>query len=116
MADAFAAAAQAMTAVVTDSEVRPVQPVALACSAPDPELLLVEWLNALVYEMAARRMLFGRFDVRIDGTRLEATAWGEPVDRERHQPAAEVKGATYTALRVAREADGRWCAACVVDV
>jgi tRNA nucleotidyltransferase (CCA-adding enzyme) len=28
----------------------------------------------------------------------------------------EVKGATYTALRVAQEADGAWVAQCVVDV
>jgi tRNA nucleotidyltransferase (CCA-adding enzyme) len=35
---------------------------------------------------------------------------------ERHQPAVEVKGATYTALKVARDEQGRWVAQCVVDV
>jgi len=38
------------------------------------------------------------------------------VDIARHRPAVEVKGATYTALRVAQEADGAWVAQCVVDV
>jgi SHS2 domain-containing protein len=47
---------------------------------------------------------------------LEGKAWGEPVDVGRHQPAVEVKGATYTGLRVARENDGAWVAECVVDV
>ena len=61
-------------------------------------------------------MLFARFDVRISDHLLHAYAWGEPVDRERHQPAAEVKGATYTALSVTRDDQGRWRAACVVDV
>jgi SHS2 domain-containing protein len=61
-------------------------------------------------------MLFARFDVTIDGRALTATAWGEPLDRARHQPAVEIKGATYTALRVARRADGEWEAQCVVDV
>jgi SHS2 domain-containing protein len=91
-------------------------PVEIYAEAPDSEALLVDWLNALVYEMAVRRMVFGRFDVRIDGTALQATAWGEPVDRERHRPAVEVKGATYTELKVYRDASGAWIAQCVVDV
>jgi tRNA nucleotidyltransferase (CCA-adding enzyme) len=91
-------------------------PVRLHCEAPDAELLLVDWLNALVYATATRNTLFARFKVSIHNHRLDATAWGEPIDAERHQPAAEVKGATYTALKVVREADGSWCAQCVVDV
>jgi tRNA nucleotidyltransferase (CCA-adding enzyme) len=114
---AFEQAALALTGVIVDPEsVRPEHAVTIHCEAPDVELLLVDWLNALVYEMATRRMLFGRFAVRIDGTRLEATAWGEPVDRERHAPAVEVKGATYTSLSVARQSDGSWMAQTVVDV
>jgi SHS2 domain-containing protein len=54
--------------------------------------------------------------VTIEGSRLRATAWGEAVDRIRHEPAVEVKGATHTALRVERQADGHWLAQCVVDV
>ena len=105
-----------LTSVVTDAEVQPDNRVEVHCSAPDIELLFVEWLNAIVFEMATRHMLFGRFAVHIDGTRLEGVLWGEPVDVERHAPACEPKGATYTALRVAKERDGSWSAACVVDV
>jgi len=91
--------------------------VTIHCQAPDDELLLVEWLNALVYEMATRRMLFARFDVKITDVReLTATAWGEPIDVRRHHPAVEVKGATMTALRVARDPDGTWLAQTVLDV
>jgi SHS2 domain-containing protein len=114
---AFEQAALAMTAVVTDpGGVKPTQAVRLQCEAPDDELLLVDWLNALVYEMATRRMLFSRFRVTIDHTRLSATAWGEEVDVARHQPAVEVKGATYTELAVSRDPRGQWRAQCVVDV
>jgi SHS2 domain-containing protein len=66
--------------------------------------------------MATRRMLFSRFEVRLDGGRLDADAWGEPVDVGRHCPAVEIKGATYTELDVRRLADGAWLAQCVVDV
>jgi tRNA nucleotidyltransferase (CCA-adding enzyme) len=114
---AFEQAALALTAVVTDLEgVRPEIPVAITCEAPEDDVLLVDWLNAIVYEMATRRMLFGAFVVVIEGGRLRATAWGEAVDRARHEPAVEIKGATYTALRVERLADGHWLAQCVVDV
>jgi tRNA nucleotidyltransferase (CCA-adding enzyme) len=115
-AEAFEQAALALTAAVADpTTVRPLERVALACEAPDDELLLAEWLNALVYEMSTRKMLFSRFAVALDGTRLEAQAWGEPVDAARHQPAVEVKGATYTGLRVAPQ-NGGWVAQTVVDV
>ena len=114
---AFADAARALAAVITDLDAIVARSaVPIRCEAPDDELLLVEWLNALIYEMATRHMLFGRFDVQSEDHRLAATAWGEPVDVERHHPAVEPKGATMTALRVAREPDGSWLAQTVIDV
>jgi tRNA nucleotidyltransferase (CCA-adding enzyme) len=114
---AFEQAALAMTAVITDpATVRTTTAVEIHCEAPDIELLLVDWLNALVFESATRSMLFSQFSVTLRDLQLDARAWGEAIDRGRHQPAAEVKGATYTALAVAQDANGRWCAQCVVDV
>jgi tRNA nucleotidyltransferase (CCA-adding enzyme) len=113
---AFEQAALAMTAVITDpAGIEPREAVNIVCEAPDHELLLAEWLNHLVYEMATRRMLFARFAVQIDASRLEGTAWGEHVEPARHHPVVEVKGATYTALRVA-PVPGGWVAQTVVDV
>ena len=114
--EAFADAARALTAVVTDLDaVAPRSSVPIRCDAPDDELLLVAWLNAIIYEMATRRMLFGRFDVHVDNHRLVATAWGERVDVARHHPAVEPKGATMTSVRVAHEPDA-WLAQTVIDV
>jgi tRNA nucleotidyltransferase (CCA-adding enzyme) len=115
-AEAFEQAAQALTAVVTQTKVETKVRVEVTCEAPDLELLFVEWLNAIIYEMAVRGMLFGRFAVQIEGTRLAGTLWGEPVDVGRHAPACEPKGATYTALKVAADDKGTWSAACIVDV
>ena len=115
--EAFEQAALALTAVIADPvRVGAKDAIEIRCEAPDDELLLADWLNALVYEMATRGMLFGRFEVRLDGQALAARAWGEPLDRAKHRPAVEVKGATYTALSVARRDDGLWVAQCVVDV
>jgi tRNA nucleotidyltransferase (CCA-adding enzyme) len=116
-AEAFEQAGIALTAVVTEpARVATRDSVQVSCSAADDELLLVEWLNALIYEMATRKMLFARFEVQIDNHTLAGTAWGEAIDFERHEPGVEVKGATCTNLKVSHEASGRWTAQCVVDV
>ena len=116
-AEAFEQAAVALTAVITD----PVQVIArrevvIECEATDSEVLLVDWLNALIYEMAVSGMMFCRFAVHLQGNRLHGSAWGEDVDITRHEPAVEVKGATYTSLFVGQNPDGAWVAQCVVDV
>jgi tRNA nucleotidyltransferase (CCA-adding enzyme) len=116
-AEAFEQAALALTAVVADpGAVISREAVEIACEATDEELLLVDWLNALVYEMATRKMLFGKFEIQIDGAALRAQAWGERIDVSRHEPAVEVKGATFTALSVRVDENGAWTAQCVVDV
>ena len=117
MAGAFEQAALALTAVITDLDlVICRETVEFDCEAPDTELLLADWLNAVIYQMALRKMLFGRFEVSLKSSHLHAKAWGESVDVSRHHPAVEIKGATYTELAVAQQEDGRWLAQCVVDV
>lgn len=106
-----------MTALIADpARIAPLEDVVIRCEAPSLEYLLVDWLNALVYEMAVRRMLFGRFKVELGERSLCGIASGEKVDVARHQPAVEVKGATYTALGFHQRKDGGWEAQCVVDV
>jgi SHS2 domain-containing protein len=117
MAAAFEQAALAMIAVMTDpATVGRDDAVTIRAEAPNPDFLLLDWLNALVFEMATRGMIFGSFDVVIDGNCLQATVRGEAVSRERHAPAVEIKGATLTELRVVEDQPGLWRAQCVVDV
>jgi SHS2 domain-containing protein len=114
---AFEQAAKAMIAAVTDSEtIESKSTIEITCQAPNMELLLVDWLNAIVYEMATRKMLFGSFSVKINGDRLSGRISGERVDVGRHGPATEVKGATLSELEVKQDPDGRWRAQCIVDV
>ncbi len=116
VAQVFEQMALAMTAVITLQPVETQSCIEVRCKGSDPELLLVDWLNELIFEMASRGMLFGRYEVSIDADRLTAMAYGEPVDPPRHLPAVEPKGATYTALSVHQDAQGCWQARCVVDV
>ena len=83
-ASAFEQGAMGLTAVITNpNSVKPGQQIRIRCSAPDLELLFADRLNALIFEMSTRRMLFSRFEVEIRGNELIAAAWGEPIDRER---------------------------------
>lgn len=114
---AFEQAALALTAVITDPQgVASQMERQFSCEAPDDELLLVDWLNALIYEMACGHMVFGQFEVTINDHHLQAIARGEPVDRKKHEPAVEIKGATYTELSVRQIEGSGWIAQCVVDV
>jgi SHS2 domain-containing protein len=117
-AEAFEQAAVALTAILCDPAiVRATTEVRIHCANPDREILLVDWLNAIVYEMATRHMIFSRYHVEIaDDGSLTGNAAGEPVDAKRHSPAVEVKGATLTELVVEQHKDGLWLAQCVVDV
>lgn len=113
---AFEQAALALTAVAADvSAIRPRETIEVHCDAPDLELLLVSWLNQVIYEMAVRRMLFSDFHVVISRNSLTGSLAGEMIDRERHEVAVEIKGATVTALEVGPY-HGGWIAQCVVDV
>ncbi|MEN8179249.1 MAG: archease, partial [Pseudomonadota bacterium] len=84
---AFEQAGLALTAVITDpATVAAKQAVSIHCQAPDRELLFADWLNALIYEIATRKMLFSRFEVKINDCELNASAWGEPIELSRHKP------------------------------
>lgn len=116
MEEAFENAAAALYSIMIKTEtVQPKETLTVTVSAPDTELLLVEWLNALLSASDLEHMVFSAFKVTIRNLALTGTAWGERLDTERHEPKVEVKGATYHQLSVV-EKNGIYTAQCVVDV
>ncbi len=99
--------------------VRTVREVRVDLEADSQEALLVSWLGELLAQRDISGLVFSRFQVQIEpappGWRLEARAWGEPLDAGRHDPRVEVKAATYYGVRVEREG-GRTIAQCVLDL
>ncbi len=115
--EAFAQAALALTAIIVDLEkIEPREPVEIVCEDDDDEMLFWYWLSGLLYEMGTRNMVFGRFEIEPTEQGIRATAWGQEVDVATHEPAVEVKAATYADLKVERNAEGMWMAQCIVDV
>ena len=116
-ASAYEQAALALTAVVTRlDEVIPTTRIDVDCEGTDDEMIFIDWLNAVIYEMATRKMLFSRFQVHLREDGLSGELWGEVVDVGRHHPVVEIKGATLTTLAVSQDHHGQWVAQTVVDV
>jgi SHS2 domain-containing protein len=112
---AMEAVAEASFCLMADlGSVHPLEPVRFAFEENDPELALVTWINRLLAEARAERLILSRFSLRRESAKWMGEAWGEPwrPDLER---GVEVKGATLTMLAV-RAVDGGWEARCVVDV
>ena len=113
----FIEAGQALfEAIVTDlATVRPSRQVAVSLPSEAPDLLLFDWLKELLYYFDSEHLLLGKFEVEIGHSGLTGNAWGEPLDRARHNLEHEVKAITYHGLRVERT-DGEWLAEVIVDI
>jgi SHS2 domain-containing protein len=110
------AAACVFSAIVEDlNTVQPLQRIDLAIEGADREYLLFDWLRELLYRFDSRHLLLSRFEVRVGEGGLAGSAWGEPLDAQRHALAHEVKAITYHGLKVEQTADG-WLAEVIVDI
>ena len=113
----FVEAAQCLFgAVVEDlATVRPTKKIDVQLEGDEIDYLLFDWLRELLYHLDAEHLLFGKFEARVTATGLTASAWGEPLDRARHNLEHEVKAITYHGLRVEKVGDV-WEAEIIVDI
>jgi SHS2 domain-containing protein len=118
---AFIAAGRALlAATVEDPEcVERREQRTVTLREPDLELLLVRYLNELVYLRDAEELLLHPERMAIDSDpdrmTLRAELSGERIDRARHTLAADVKAATVHELRVTQTEEG-WSAQATLDV
>ncbi len=113
----FVEAAQALfeTIVADLATVQPRHQLEVHLSGEDNDYLLFDWLHELLYHFDSEHLLLGRFEVKIKQGNLSGIAWGEPLDRARHELEHEVKAITYHGLRVQQTPDG-WLAEVIVDI
>ena len=108
LAEAFVHAAEGMFSVMVNLKgVREEEERSLAVEAHDWPSLLVAWLSELVYFSDVDGLVFKRFEIReMEPYSLRATAYGERIDRQRHELGAGVKAITRHMLEVDEEEDG----------
>ncbi len=81
-------------------------------------ILLHDFLSELLYLFETEYILFSRFRVTLvedDEYRLDAKAFGERLNREKHVLKAEIKAVTFHELYVRKEKDG-WVAQVLCDI
>ena len=73
-------------------------------SAEDVEVLLIEWLNELIYISEVEHIIFKKFEIdELSNTNLKATCFGEKIKPGQHRLKREIKAATYHMLRINKE-------------
>lgn len=83
------------------------------------DLLLVAWLEELLFRFETTGVLYGRGEASVEGKgdswSLRARMRGERFDAARHPLKVQVKAITYHALEVARDEQG-WRARVIFDI
>ncbi|MBM3948577.1 MAG: archease [SAR202 cluster bacterium] len=116
-AEALAEVARGMFSYIADLDTVSARGhIEVEVDSTDPEALVVDWLNELLYRYETERFLPIEFNVSLDnqGMGLKARCLGETVDPSRHRIKAVVKAATYHGLRIVH--NGRWEITVVLDV
>ena len=104
MKELFANAAYGMFSLMADlSAIAPVIHRRVHLEAPDPEALLVDWLNELLYLHEAEGEVYCNFEIpALSPTELSATVGGEKTEAV----TKVIKAATFHDLEITRTEDG----------
>ncbi|MDA8175393.1 MAG: archease [Nitrospiraceae bacterium] len=115
--EAFAAAAEGFYSLLTDTEkIRKEKTIEVKAKGDNPESLLVNFLNELVFIFDTKGMLGKKVAVSSLGNgAIAATISGEEFDPERHPRGLLVKAATYHNLKVESK-NGQWELEVIFDI
>jgi SHS2 domain-containing protein len=88
----------------------------LELSAEDVEVLLIEWLNELIYIFDVEHIIFKKFEIeKLTSTEVKARCFGEKIKPGQHKLKREIKAATYHMLRISKE-DGTYKVQVIFDI
>ncbi len=112
----FEEAALSMYEIMVDiDKVEPKEERYIKIEAEEMDLLMHDWLSELLYITDVKGIVFSKFNVIINNFKLEGKAFGEPVNRKKHNPKTEIKAVTYHRLKVSKE-NGIWRATVILDI
>jgi SHS2 domain-containing protein len=100
--------------------VKPARKLKVSAGGNDPESLMVNWLNKLLYLSSVKKMLFSGFRIvsfkKAAGRfAISAEIRGDKYGPPGAEPAREIKAATYHALKVRKTPSG-YAANIIFDV
>jgi SHS2 domain-containing protein len=74
--------------------------------AENTENLLLDFLSEVLFLSEVEYIVFSSVTVHIAGNSLKALLSGEPFDQERHRGGTEIKGISYSGLKIVKEDEG----------
>lgn len=117
--------ARGMFEVITDtSKISPTMGIKIEVCGYDLYNLVYRWLEELLYYHDSQNFVFGRFNIElinekiINGEKficLNAYAYGEIFDNQKHEPRTVVKAVTYHQMRI-ENVGSRWVIDVVFDI
>jgi SHS2 domain-containing protein len=117
--DLFATAAQGLVSLVVANPetIRESSERTVRLSAQDLTDLLIGWLSEVLFLIETNHEVYARFAVSVEQRppRLEATVFGEPIDRQRHVLDHEVKAVTHHGAEI-RPTEHGYAARVIVDI
>ena len=104
----FANAAVGLSSLMTDLDtINEVDQKQIELTAEDAEVLLVEWLNELIYIVEVEHIVFKRFDIEeLTDNRIKSNCYGEKINPKHNTLLREIKAATYHMLRISKSDSG----------
>lgn len=85
-------------------------------SADNIEMLLVKWLNELLFIFENKNIFFCEFEINmLQENSLKAKAWGQKIENINKFAGKEIKAITYHQLKVA-QIGKKWLAQFLVDI
>ncbi len=123
--EAFEYAAAGVYEIITDTEkVEPRVRKKIIDDGIDLNQLLYKWIEDLLFYTDSENIVFSKFNVEkiysVEENseklyKLEAEAWGDYMDPEKHPPKTIVKAMTYALMEIVEE-DNCWRVQFVVDI
>jgi len=112
----FAAAQEALMAQLTNPDgIKPVMEREIILEAESAEELLRKWMAELLYLYQAESWLTSGVSFSdLTDTSLKARAFGENLDKARHEQKLEIKAVTWHRLRIEKTGSGEHLRATVV--
>ncbi|CAB3288138.1 Protein archease [Methanocaldococcus lauensis] len=118
--DAFKEAAKGLFHIMVDiDKVDKKEKIEFEVSGENLEELLYNFLNELIFYSDVENLVFSDFDMKIEKNnneyRLKCIAYGEKINKEKHNIKEEVKAVTYHKMEVKKEGD-MWIIKYIVDL
>ena len=78
----------------------------ITLESESPEDLLMDFLSEVLFVSEVDGLVFSSFAVTLSGNSLTSRLLGEPFDPAKHRGGTEIKGVSYSGLRILKEDDG----------